>query len=353
MRNIVLLVSLICWGCGGSQSQPTSGPAKEPSAAGVQTPSEKPAEGPAQAAEPKEAVEPTMPVGPASVLIQAIVKGKPTEAKIKIVDQAGNVAAEGKAGEKLTVQSGKYQAIVQVTDVDALVDKPSKNIDLDLQAGAEDKEQVSFPWAKIRLNVRIDGKVDTKAQVKLIRDGTPVATVKSADKDYVQISPGRYQAEVSAKNTKATVDNIMFPEGATQDVPVDVQFNQATGAGSREGLILDDNKRARYLKVRGCDRSYAIDIQKQILHYIRCLVTCSLENYAILKLGLSWASSVVISMPSFLVIYLETMRNSACEMFDHLVNSKAIRKRRISQGYSLVVLRRHFGRAFSLLEARR
>jgi hypothetical protein len=222
--TIGLLLSL---GCGGASQQPAANPSSSASetayqSAATPTPTE---EGPRESvdAENNSAVQAPKPVGPASITVAATVQGKPVAARVRLVNEGGKTEVEGQAGEKLSIPSGKYEAVVQV-EAKALVDQPVKRLSLELSPGQNADEQVSFPWAKIKLNVKVNGRLDRDAKVQLIREGKPMATIKSADADYVPISPGRYQAVVTTRNTKTTVDNIMFPEGATQDVPVEVQF---------------------------------------------------------------------------------------------------------------------------------
>jgi len=105
-----------------------------------------------------------------------------------------------------------------------MIDKPTKVMDLELAPGSEITEKVSFPWTQIRLNVKVKGQLSKKAKVKLIRDGAVVAIIESAARDYVMISPGHYQAEVSVGSMVTTLDDVMLPEGATRDVPINVSF---------------------------------------------------------------------------------------------------------------------------------
>jgi hypothetical protein len=232
MRKIssISIVSLLfCLGCGGSAPPPTTTAtegqsADDTKASTASLPSREQSRSSALSSESQPSAKKAQPVGPASVTIDVTVKGKPAAAAIQLLDEGGKVTAEGKAGEKIITSSGKYDAVVQVTDTSALVDKPTKHLAIALRPGQDAKEQMSFPWARIRLNVKIDGRLDAGAVVNLLREGAVVASVKSADQEYVQISPGRYQAEVNAKNTKTMLNNVMFPEGATQDIPVDVRF---------------------------------------------------------------------------------------------------------------------------------
>jgi hypothetical protein len=229
LTNVSIVLLLVCLGCGGAQPPPVATSDNQPSGTGEPTTAASPSsEGLSSSlAQPSNNPPPAVEapaVGPAAITISVLVKGKPVPATVQFLDGSGKPAVEGKADEKISISSGRYEAVVQITDPTVLADKPSKRMTVELKPGQESKEQIIFPWAKIKLNVKVNGRLDANAKVKLLRDGSAVATVTSADNDYVQISPGRYQAEVITKNTKAMVDNVMFPDGATQDVPVEVQF---------------------------------------------------------------------------------------------------------------------------------
>jgi hypothetical protein len=126
-------------------------------------------------------------------------------------------------GQKLTVPSGVYTLEVAVTDEKALIDKPTEEREVTLIAGADSTETVDFPYSKIKLNVRVNGALDTKAVVRVMRKGAVVAEIRSAG-EHVMISPGRYGAEVKARGAVIEIDELMFPQGATREMPVGVQI---------------------------------------------------------------------------------------------------------------------------------
>lgn len=158
--------------------------------------------------------------GPAQITVTAQVRGEPIAATVRLSGEDGNVV-EGKAGERLSLQSGTYALEVSVTDASKLADKPTERRDVVIEAGADLTENVEFPWSKVQLNVKVNGTFDAKAVVRLIRQGAEVAKVPSGG-DYIMLSPGRYKAEVQTRGTSIEVPELMFPEGATRDVPVSV-----------------------------------------------------------------------------------------------------------------------------------
>jgi hypothetical protein len=210
---------LFCWGCGGAQPPAAeTGPVEEPSAA------VEPAV--ADELEPVEEQEaPAEPArGPASISVTAKVVGQAVAGRVRILNEAGEAIAEGDAGQSISVQSGYYTVEVRVTDESALVDKPARTMEVKLLPGAQSRQEMSFPWCKVRVVVRVKGAKARKAEVKLLRNGEHVATLQSGAEQYVPISPGHYQAEVKSGDLVTTLDDVMFPEGATRDVPIDVTF---------------------------------------------------------------------------------------------------------------------------------
>jgi hypothetical protein len=161
--------------------------------------------------------------GPAQITVEAKVHGKTVPAKVRLRGGDGSEAASGTSGQALRVQSGDYEMQVAISDAAALLDRPTQTRPLTLHAGDDLHESVEFPWAMIQLNVLVNGNPDSGASVKLMRGGSDVAVLKSGAAP-AAISPGRYEAEVTTHGTKIKVEGLLFPEGATQSVPVRVKL---------------------------------------------------------------------------------------------------------------------------------
>lgn len=219
--RIVVWVWLGLIGCGGSAPAPET-PAAEPVPGGESTPAApggSEAEAEATSSEPEVTPEPQ--AGPASVTVTATVNRQPIPAHVRLIGADGSTAAEGDVGAKLTAPSGAYTLEVAVTDPKALIDKPTEKREVTLLPGGDTTEVVDFAYAKIKLNVRVNGTLDPKAVVRLLRKGAVVAEIQSAA-DYVMISPGRYGAQVKTRGAEIAIDELMFPQGATREMPVGV-----------------------------------------------------------------------------------------------------------------------------------
>jgi hypothetical protein len=211
-------LALAALGCG--PTPPAETPAPPAVTAGDEAPPAQPAL-PSPSVETEPAVPPAS--GPATVTIEAKVNGKVVSAGVRILGPDGAEVAVGKSGDPIAVQSGEYTLAVDITDEAVLLDKPTQERSLTVNAGDSLQQRVDFPWAKIQLNVRINGNLDSSAEVLLGRKGAHVATLKSGA-PAVPISPGRYEAEVHTKGSTTKVEGLMFPEGATQSVPVNLQL---------------------------------------------------------------------------------------------------------------------------------
>jgi hypothetical protein len=142
---------------------------------------------------------------------------------VRVLSASGDVVAEGESGVALALASGSYRVAVQVTDAAVLLDRPTQTQDVTLAPGNNAALACDFPWAKVQLNVLVNGKSEAAAVVRLSRKGAVVGDMKSRG-DFVAVSPGRYDAEVLVKGNTIKVEGILFPDGATQTVPVAVQL---------------------------------------------------------------------------------------------------------------------------------
>ncbi|MDD9932300.1 MAG: hypothetical protein OXT09_01775 [Myxococcales bacterium] len=191
----------------------------EPAAAGTG------AEGPGAALQAVDVEEPTapepVPAGPARITVRARVKGEPVAAQVALLAASGAEVASGGSGEPLSAPAGEYTLVVAIEDPSVLVDRPTQRGPITLVPGASADHPVEFPWASVQLRVRVNGRVDEGAKVDILRNGEVVATMKS-DAAHVLVSPGRYGAKVRTRGAEVEVQQLMFPQGATRAVPVDV-----------------------------------------------------------------------------------------------------------------------------------
>src|SRR5687768_5062927 len=224
-RSVWLLVSTLLLACGASarpEEESNYEPAEQPASSSGDELAEAEPEARPQEPEPPAAA-PAPKSGPASVRVDATVRGQAVAADVRLIGADGAEAATGRSGEPITVQSGEYTLLVTVSDEAVLLDKPMQRHPLTIEAGESLRESVDFPWAKIQLNVHVNGKPDNGAIVELKRQGAVVGKLKSGG-EHTPISPGRYDAEVHTRGAKIPVQGLMFPQGATQSMPVNVQM---------------------------------------------------------------------------------------------------------------------------------
>jgi len=213
-----LALGLLLVGCSTPAAQPASAPPSAASA-GAETPAAMP-----EAPEATEAAPPApAPSAPATLTVEAAVHGELKPASVKLMSEDGEQVASGATGQAISVQSGEYTLIVAIEDAAVLADRPTQRVPITIAPGADVKHHIDFPWASIQLRVRVNGEPESQATVRVMRQGAVVATVKS-EGEHIMLSPGRYQAEVNTRGATIEVKQVLFPEGATQTVPVDVRM---------------------------------------------------------------------------------------------------------------------------------
>jgi hypothetical protein len=215
MRQQILqaaLGALLC-ACGGSTPPPASRPSE------LILPEESAG---AEADSPAQGAAAATPVGgPATLKVVTKLGSTPVAARVKVFGDG--VSVEGKSGEPLAVRAGDLEIEATLSDSKVLHGSETVHRSVTLEPGVEKTETVIFERSLARVEVRIHGKLDSSAVVTLSKDGATVAKLKSGDKDYVSIAPGRYNASVKSQRAEITSSDITLNEGATQTIPLDVK----------------------------------------------------------------------------------------------------------------------------------
>ena len=153
--------------------------------------------------------------------MQAQVDGKPVSAHARLLDSERTV--EFGMGEEISLEPGTHRVEVAVSDAETLVDKPSQQLEVFIEPGEQAKPVVSFPFARVQLNVLVAGRPQPGAALKLIRNGSVVADLKTSTTP-ILVTPGKYEADVSVQGATMRVKGLVFFEGSTQTVPVRAHF---------------------------------------------------------------------------------------------------------------------------------
>lgn len=159
--------------------------------------------------------------GRGSAVITAKVNGQPVAARVKVLD--GSSKLEASAGESISLPAGTQRISVTIADAQALLDKPTQNLSVFIEPGKSTPVEVTFRWAKVRLDVLVGGRSQGKVPVKLFRGGEAVAELQSGSAPQA-ISPGKYEADVLLRGRTIHVTGLVFLEGAEQTVPVRAQL---------------------------------------------------------------------------------------------------------------------------------
>lgn len=132
-----------------------------------------------------------------------------------------DLVVDFKAGEEFSAAAGTRHLEITMLDDIILVDKPTLQLEVNVEPNKLSKIEAVFPAAKVKLKLLIHGTEQPPTPIKLIRKGELIATVKSGPPAFM-VSPGTYEAEVQVRGKPARVKGLVFFEGTDQEVPVRV-----------------------------------------------------------------------------------------------------------------------------------
>jgi len=159
--------------------------------------------------------------GRGSIVVTARVNGQPVAARVKVLE--GSTGVEGATGESISLPAGTQRISVTIAESQALLDKPTQKLSVFVEPGKPTAVDVTFKWARVRLDVLVGGRSQGSVPVKLFRNGEQVAELKSGAAPQA-ITPGKYEADVILRGRTIHVTGLVFLEGAEQTVPVRAQL---------------------------------------------------------------------------------------------------------------------------------
>jgi len=218
MKNLVWISALLV-GCGGGSENappPENGhEVADPYAegGGEQTPPDDQGGGSAE----------SPPAGPASVMIKAVMGGTEVAARVRVLD-GDRVVAEGQAPLSAQMTAGTYTFTAEISDAALLVDTPTvRNEDVTVAAGGPRDVTIQIPRAQVRLKVVRGGREIRNPEITLMHQGSTEAVYRfHPGAQHISISPGRYEADVKMGTQVIHVQGITFMDGATQDIPIEI-----------------------------------------------------------------------------------------------------------------------------------
>jgi hypothetical protein len=158
-------------------------------------------------------------------MVKAVMDGNEVAARIQIRNDEDQVVQEGEAPLSAQVPSGTYTFTAQISDASVLVDRPTvRNEGVTVAPGGPHNVTVNVPRAQVRLKVIRGGREIRNPEITLMRQGStePVHRYRPGAA-HISISPGRYEADVKLGAREVIhVQGITFMEGATQDIPIEI-----------------------------------------------------------------------------------------------------------------------------------
>jgi len=216
---VTWMLSAALIGCGGAEpaAEPVEPTATAPTSGSEEEPIEE------EAVEEEAVEEPAAPAsGPAQLTVVTKVGSDVVAAHVKVLGADGATVAEGEAGTALTVQSGSLTIEAKINDAAIMIDMPTTRHEFEAAAGATLTETVSFPRARVKFNVSVNGRADAKATVTLMRNGAVVVTIPASTPDFVSVTPGRYSAVIKSRGAEITVAEMVISEDSTRAIPLNV-----------------------------------------------------------------------------------------------------------------------------------
>ena len=219
MKSLVWICALLMGCGGGAESTPPPNDGHD-----VNDPYAQGGEGGQTPPDGQSAETPQEPsAGPASVMVKAVMGGAEVGARVQILD-GDRVVAEGEAPLSAQVTSGTYTFTAQISDASLLVDTPTvRNENVEVAPGGPHNVTVPIPRAEVRLTVVRGGRTIRNPEITLMRQGStdPVYNFRPGAQ-HISISPGRYEADVKMGTQVIHVQGITFMDGATQDIPIQI-----------------------------------------------------------------------------------------------------------------------------------
>lgn len=204
-----IVLALSALGCGAS-SRATEAALAPAASAGDEPPPSAAVPAPAEEQKPARG----------RIVVQATCAGKPVIAHGHMPIERGLVV-DFEMGQEFSAEAGTRNVTVELGEADVLVDKPTLQLEIPVEANKLTKLNANFPWARVQLNLLIHGNAQPPTNVKLIRKGEVVAEVKTGGPAFL-VSPGNYEADVPVRGKTARVKGLVFFEGTEQIVPVRV-----------------------------------------------------------------------------------------------------------------------------------
>ena len=227
MKNgrLVLVVALAL-GCGGEASEPAAGAESSSGGEDVQATPDATADAPMDEAMDQATEEPEPepePTGPAHLTVTVKVGTDEVALPVRVLNADGEEVAQGDAGQPFTLPAGDYTVAVAVTDAHVLADTPEQQEEVSLAPAEQRDMTMRFLRARVRLHVRRNGRELRRARVELRRAGSDetVADFRTGN-DYVPVTAGRYNLLVHAARQEITVNDVIFTEGSSRDMPIDI-----------------------------------------------------------------------------------------------------------------------------------
>ncbi len=213
--RITFIFAALLYACGGTP--PASEPADESTTVGDEE---------VQPVEPEPEPEPEVvaPSGPGHLRVANRVGGEEIGGNVQVLDESGEVVAEGSSGETFDLPAGSYALVGEVTDATILLGTPTTQSEdrVTLDAGSDAEGFVDHGRALVRIRVTRNNRNVRRWRLELTRRGSETTLNLEPTEEYVPVTPGRYDGVVHFGSHQIEVTNVIFQDGARRDLPIRV-----------------------------------------------------------------------------------------------------------------------------------
>lgn len=216
MREITIILAAVAMACGGGSAptpsdDDTSG--DEVGSVGHSAPIDD--------EEEEELIEDDAPTGPGELQVTLRLGNEDAQGRVQVVDDAGEVVAEGASGQTFTVPSGSYRVVGELAR-GALRGAEAREESAYVEAGGRARVTVSWAVARVRIDVRRRGQAINRWRLVVTREGTSDEVVLEPSNEHHVVMPGRYSGVLTAGANRVEVSGIIFQGGATMNVPINI-----------------------------------------------------------------------------------------------------------------------------------
>lgn len=173
----------------------------------------------------EEPIDEPEPTGPGSLTVINEIDGQESTGTVQVLDEAGEVVAEGESGQTFQLPAGRYSLVGSITDASVLMDTPTREGEdmVTVEPGGQTRGVIEHHRARVRIRVMRNNRPVARWRLEMQRRGSDETITLNPSEEYVPLSAGRYNGTVHIGDTQIEVNDVVLQGGAQRDLPIRVQ----------------------------------------------------------------------------------------------------------------------------------